>query len=108
MEPDVPPAIPTTPVDPLTIPANPMTPVDAALLAGSLPDHDMTILGLFMQADIIVQAVIVLLILASFWRWAIIIDKVLRLRRPRAPARQSEEGVWRSEERRGGNRGGRH
>src|SRR3546814_2263074 len=69
MEPNAPPAIPSTPVDPSTIPAKPAMPVDAALLAGSVPDHDMTILGLFMQADIIVQAVIVLLILASFWSW---------------------------------------
>src|SRR3546814_13171729 len=47
-----------------------------------------------MHAYIIVQAVIVLLILASCWSWAIIIDKVLRLRRLRAQARQFEEAFW--------------
>ena len=97
---EAPPAVPAAPVDPAapldptTMPANPAMPVDATTLAGSVSGHDMSIWGLFMQADIIVQAVIVMLILASFWSWAIIIDKMLRLRRLRAQARQFEEAFW--------------
>ena len=75
MEQDAPPAVPTTPVDPI-MPANPPPAVDATMLAGSMPDHSMTIFGLFMQADLIVKIVIVLLILASFWSWAIIFEKL--------------------------------
>ena len=94
MEQDAPPAVPTVPVDPLTMPANPVPGVDAIMLAGSVPDHSMTILSLFMQADLIVKIVIVMLILASFWSWAIIFDKMLRLRRLRNQARQFEEAFW--------------
>lgn len=55
---------------------------------------DMSMWGLFMQADIIVKAVMVLLLLASFWCWAIIIDKVLRLRTLSAKADFFEEHFW--------------
>ena len=59
--------------------------VDAATLAGSVI-HDMSIWGLFMQADFIVKAVMIGLILASFWCWAIIIEKIMRMRRLRHQA----------------------
>ena len=36
----------------------------------------------------------VLLLLASFWTWAIIFDKALRLRRLRSQAKQFEEAFW--------------
>ena len=94
MEENAPPAVPTTPVDPSALPASPVPGVDATLLAGSMPDHSMTIWGLFMQADLIVKLVIIMLILASLWSWAIIFEKVLRLRRLRAQARQFEEAFW--------------
>ena len=57
--------------------------IDAANLAGSAPPTDLTIVGLFMQADIIVKIVILILVLASFWTWAIIFDKVIRIRTDR-------------------------
>lgn len=41
---------------------------------------DMTLWGLFMQADIVVKCVMMLLLMASFWSWAIIFEKV-RLQR---------------------------
>ena len=55
--------------------------VDAAVVAGTKPVVDLTFLGLFLNADLIGKTVIVLLIVASFWSWAIIIEKLLRLRR---------------------------
>ncbi len=70
------------------------TTVDASALAGSVEATDLTILGLFLSADIIVKIVIVLLVLASFWTWAIIFEKWLRMRRLRAQARQFEEAFW--------------
>ena len=36
----------------------------------------------------------ILLLLASFWTWAIIFDKALRLRRLRSQAEQFEESFW--------------
>ncbi len=67
--------------------------VDALTLEGSVV-YDMTIWGLFMQADIVVKVVIVVLIFASFWTWAIIFDKALRLGRLKRRADQFEEAFW--------------
>ena len=67
--------------------------VDTVTLGGSAA-HDLTIWGLFLQADIVVKVVIVILILAAFWSWAIIFDKIIRLRRLRGRADQFEEAFW--------------
>src|SRR3989304_4459314 len=69
-------------------------PIAAAALAGSVAVQDLTVWGLFLEADWIVKAVIVLLVVASFWTWTIIFDKVIRIRRLRAPARPFEEAFW--------------
>ena len=68
--------------------------VDTASLGGSMVPHDLSIIGLFMQADIVVKLVMVLLILASFWSWAIIFDKLMRLRHLRKEAQGFEESFW--------------
>jgi len=68
--------------------------IDAANLAGSAPPADLTIVGLFMQADIVVKIVILILVLASFWTWAIIFDKVIRIRRLTNQADKFEESFW--------------
>ena len=70
------------------------TAVDATTLAGSMPPPDLTVWGLFLQADLIVKIVILMLVVASIWTWAIIFDKVIRLRRVRSQARQFEESFW--------------
>lgn len=67
--------------------------VDAAVLAGSM-QHDLSIWGLFWQADLVVKAVLLLLLSASVWTWAIIFDKVRRLRRLRGHAERFEENFW--------------
>ena len=50
-------------------------------LGGSTPPIDMSVYGLFMQADWVVKAVMIALLLASFWSWAIIFEKMIRLAR---------------------------
>ena len=67
--------------------------VTSAALAGSI-GHDLSVWGLFLQADIVVKIVMVMLILASFWCWAIIFDKILRMRRLWAQAEEFEEAFW--------------
>ena len=62
-------------------------------LAGSVA-HDLSMWGLFWQADIIVKAVMLLLLVASFWSWAIIFEKIIRLRRVIAQADQFEHEFW--------------
>jgi biopolymer transport protein TolQ len=67
--------------------------IDTLSLSGSVV-QDLSIWTLFWQADIIVKAVIVILVAASFWTWAIIFDKSMRLRRLRTKAARFEESFW--------------
>ncbi len=67
--------------------------VASAPLAGSVP-HDLSIIGLFLQSDTIVKLVMLLLLVASFWTWAVIFDKAIRLRRLRQAAASFEESFW--------------
>jgi len=60
---------------------------------GSL-SQDISMLDLFMRADIIVQLVMILLILASFWSWAIIVDKILKFRKVTADSNEFEQDFW--------------
>lgn len=70
-----------------------MDPVQTVALAGSA-SNDMSMWSLFMQADIIVKCVMIMLVAASFWCWAIIFDKWFRLRSLRQRADQFEESFW--------------
>lgn len=71
------------------------TVIDSVQMGGMMArQHDLSMLGLFLQADILVKAVMVLLIGASVWSWAIIVDKALRLRRLTARAQAFEEQFW--------------
>ncbi len=56
--------------------------------------HEITILGLFWQADAVVKIVMMMLVVASVWCWAIIIEKLIRLRTLNAQADAFEEGFW--------------
>ena len=67
--------------------------VDAAVLAGS-SSIDLSILSLVVRADVIVKIVLVILVAASIWCWAIIFEKWRRIRRLSDEARQFEESFW--------------
>jgi biopolymer transport protein TolQ len=67
--------------------------VDTLTLGGSA-SYDLTVWGLFFEADIIVKIVLILLLFASFWTWAIIFEKVLRMRRLKSSAGEFEEAFW--------------
>ncbi len=67
--------------------------VDSLTLGGSV-NYDLSIWGLFIQADPVVKLVLLILLVASFWTWAIIFEKVLRMRRMRARAVDFEEAFW--------------
>jgi biopolymer transport protein TolQ len=51
---------------------------DAATASAALA-HTLTPIELFLQADAIVKSVIILLIIASAWGWAVIAEKLIRL-----------------------------
>src|SRR3546814_9691044 len=68
--------------------------VDSIAAGANAVPHDLSPWGLFLQADPVVKIVMLLLILASIWCWAIIIDKLRRLRRLRAQADTFEDSFW--------------
>lgn len=55
---------------------------------------EFTIWGLFLQADIVVKAVMIFLLWASVWSWGIIFEKVFRLRSLTKKAEKFEEKFW--------------
>lgn len=55
---------------------------------------DFSVMALFARATVVVQAVIVVLLLASFWSWAIIIEKVLAFKRLKGMTRRFEDDFW--------------
>jgi biopolymer transport protein TolQ len=54
----------------------------------------MSPVALFMQADVVVKAVMLGLILASIWTWAIIIGQAMRLRRVNKGNARFEKEFW--------------
>ena len=54
---------------------------------------------LFLQADIVVQAVMIGLILASIWTWAIIVSFMLRIRGLNSKSRGYEVDFWEAKDR---------
>ncbi|MCW5732123.1 MAG: protein TolQ [Alphaproteobacteria bacterium] len=67
--------------------------VNAAALPGSI-SADLSVLGLFLQADWVVKAVMIGLLFASVWCWAIIFEKILRMRRVVALTDKFESEFW--------------
>lgn len=71
--------------------------VEAADLGGSVVAHDLSMIGLFMQADLVVKAVMLILIFASVWSWAIIFEKRRTLKILNARANKFEDSFWSGE-----------
>ena len=76
--------------------AAPVTNVEMTQTGGALGPvvNGMSIVALFMRADPIVKAVFVILVLASLWSWAIIINKWLALGTLRRRADKFEKTFW--------------
>ncbi len=66
--------------------------VNAAGLGAPTPD--LSLWGLFLEADIVVKLVMLILLLASVWVWAIIIEKSISLRRVNRDANRFEDQFW--------------
>jgi biopolymer transport protein TolQ len=58
------------------------------------PAEMMSPIALFMQADIVVKAVMLGLVLASIWTWAIIIGHAMRIRRAATENARFETEFW--------------
>ena len=86
----------SAPIDPAPT-AAPLSPIDVTPTSasdGSHPSISLSPITLFMQADIVVKVVMGVLLLASFWSWAIIIEKVGRLSRVKRQTERFEQLFW--------------
>ncbi|MCV6825295.1 MULTISPECIES: protein TolQ [Halocynthiibacter] len=58
---------------------------------------DFSFLALFLRATFTVKIVMIMLIVASFWSWAIIIQKTLNYRRARSESSEFDHAFWSGE-----------
>ncbi|WP_333683641.1 protein TolQ [Pontibaca methylaminivorans] len=58
---------------------------------------DFSMWALFARASLVVKLVMILLIIASFWSWGIIIQKLINYRRARAESEQFDSAFWSGE-----------
>ncbi len=65
--------------------------VDAVNLGAA---GDLSLWGLFMQADIVVKIVMIGLLAASIWVWAIVFEKVITVRRTKRDADKFDDRFW--------------
>jgi len=63
-------------------------------LAGEI---DFSVWGLFMRATLSVKLVMIILIVASFWSWSIIIQKLLSYRAAKSEAERFDRSFWSGE-----------
>jgi biopolymer transport protein TolQ len=75
-------------MDPKTVDATQIAP------APGMAPHDFSVVGLFMQADIVVKGIMIGLLLWSIWSLAIMFEKWLRLRTLNARAEKFEDAFW--------------
>ncbi len=68
--------------------------VETVTLSGSVADLDFSLFALFMRADLVVKSVILILLIASVWCWAIIIQKWCAIRRLNKSSDEFEQGFW--------------
>ncbi len=69
-----------------------MSDINKIDIVGEAPDFSM--FGLFMQADIVVKSVIIVLILASIYSWNVIVSKILRMRQLKKLEKDFEDIFW--------------
>ena len=71
---------------------------DAATADGTLPEAvgvvDFSLWAMFARATVTVKIVMVVLILASFWSWAIIVEKAMLFTRLRRQSARFEDNFW--------------
>ena len=58
---------------------------------------DFSMWGLFMRATLTVKIVMIMLVVASFWTWSIIIQKLLVYRSARTEAARFDRAFWSGE-----------
>ncbi|SDW13963.1 protein TolQ [Litoreibacter albidus] len=64
---------------------------------GLASDVDFSVTALFWRATFVVKLVMLMLIGASFWSWAIIVQKFINFRKARASAAEFDRAFWSGE-----------
>jgi biopolymer transport protein TolQ len=68
--------------------------IEGVTIGGSKGPIDLSVWGMFVNADIIVKTVIVVLLGASFWSWAIIFEKIIQVRAANRRSNKFEDSFW--------------
>jgi len=55
---------------------------------------DFSLLSLFLRADIVVKSVIIILIVASIYSWAVIVAKIVKMKKLKQRENEFDEIVW--------------
>ena len=71
-----------------------MNPVELAQTTLAAPQGDMSFFALFLQAHLVVKLVMLGLVVASIWCWAIIVDKWLLFTRTKRQMNRFETVFW--------------
>ena len=72
-----------------------MNPADVTTeVLAAAPHADISLIALFLQAHLVVKLVMIGLIIASIWCWAIIVDKFILVARTRKTMDRFEEVFW--------------
>ena len=71
-----------------------MNPAELTQTALAAPTADLSLIGLFLQAHIVVKLVMLGLLAASVWCWAIIVDKAILFARMRKSMDRFEKIFW--------------
>ncbi len=68
--------------------------MEQAVVDGGLGQSQLTLWSLFLAADWVVKSVMLVLLIASIWCWAIIFEKIFRFRRLQKAANRFEDAFW--------------
>ncbi len=68
--------------------------IENTVITATSQGHDLSIMGLFFAADPVVKFVMLLLVAASIWCWAIIFEKIKLIRRQKKHAAAFDELFW--------------
>jgi biopolymer transport protein TolQ len=83
---------------PAPVPSTPVAPPPGTgtTVAGALGGSpiDVSFVGMFLHAHPVVQIIMVMLLMASVWSWAIIFEKTMKLRALRRKAETFEDTFW--------------
>ncbi len=73
---------------------DPTIPIQATQLAGTVAAHDFSVWALFLQADLVVKSVMIILVASSVWCWAIIFDKWVTFSDLKSKTAKFETAFW--------------